>query len=105
MLSSRAHIDGAYALDAGKRAQWLEMEDFPPYEITVDDGADLYDEPLPTAAATRTVSARTRRWSSSTTRFDLESAAVVTLEQTINACRVAAGNEAWDYLGPQMNAH
>ncbi len=41
-----AHKDGAYALDAAKREQWLEMEEFPPYEIAVDDGADLYEEAL-----------------------------------------------------------
>ena len=33
------HINGAYALDAGRRAQWLEMEEFPPYEFTIDDFA------------------------------------------------------------------
>jgi sulfur-oxidizing protein SoxA len=100
-----AHIDGAYALDAGKRAQWLEMEDFPPYEITVDDGADLYDEPLADGSSyADCLGEDAPVVKQHYPYFDLESAAVVTLEQTINACRVAAGNEAWDYLGPQMNA-
>jgi hypothetical protein len=68
-IAIEAHVDGAYALDAGKRAQWLEMEDFPPYEIAVDDGAELYDQnPSQTVAATLTVSVRRHRRSSSTTR-------------------------------------
>lgn len=37
-----AHKDGAYALDAAKREQWLEMEEFPPYEIAVDEGEVLF---------------------------------------------------------------
>jgi len=41
-----AHKDGTYALDAAKREQWLEMEDFPPYEIAVDEGESLFSIPF-----------------------------------------------------------
>ena len=41
-----AHKDGAYALNAATREQWLEMEDFPPYEIAVDDGESLFAIPF-----------------------------------------------------------
>ena len=37
-----AHKDGVYAIDDAAREQWLELEDFPPYEIAVDEGAELY---------------------------------------------------------------
>ena len=30
--------NGLYAFDENAREQWLEMEDFPPYEIAVEDG-------------------------------------------------------------------
>ena len=40
------HADGAYALDEAKRAQWLEMEDFPPYEFAVDEGEALFEMPF-----------------------------------------------------------
>ena len=49
-----AHADGAYAMDAAKRAQWQEMEEFPPYEFTVDEGEALFSTPLPMALATAT---------------------------------------------------
>jgi len=34
--------DGVYALDSGAREQWEEIEEFPPYEIALDKGADLW---------------------------------------------------------------
>ena len=45
--------NGAYALDAAAREQWLQYEEFPPYELYVDDGQELFEKhPLPTAVAT-----------------------------------------------------
>ncbi|WOJ97202.1 sulfur oxidation c-type cytochrome SoxA [Congregibacter brevis] len=100
-----AHVDGAYALDADKREQWLEMEDFPPYEIAIDDGADRYDEPLADGGSYadclgENAPAVKHRFP----RFDPESGEVETLEQRINSCRSAAGDEPWDYLGPEMSS-
>ncbi|HDY83603.1 MAG: hypothetical protein DRQ65_03555 [Gammaproteobacteria bacterium] len=40
------HIDGTYALGEVKHEQWLEMEEFPPYEFAVDDGEQMYDTPF-----------------------------------------------------------
>ena len=35
-------INGVYTLDADARDQWMEIEEFPPYEIELDKGADLW---------------------------------------------------------------
>lgn len=100
-----AHVDGAYALDAGKRAQWLEMEDFPPYEIAIDEGADLFDTPLADGSSyADCLGDEAPAVKQHYPYFDSDSGQVVTLEQTINACREAAGEEAWDYLGEEMSA-
>ena len=37
-------INGLYAFDEGAREQWLEMEDFPPYEIAIEDGEAAFNE-------------------------------------------------------------
>ncbi|MDP5070583.1 MAG: sulfur oxidation c-type cytochrome SoxA [Congregibacter sp.] len=100
-----AHADGAYALDADKREQWLEMEDFPPYEIAIDEGADLYQEPLADGSSYADclgddAPAVKHRFP----RFDAASGQVETLEQRINSCRRSAGDEPWDYLGPDMSS-
>lgn len=43
----KAHfIDGIYAIDEASREQWLEIEEFPPYELDVDGGEALYNKIL-----------------------------------------------------------
>jgi sulfur-oxidizing protein SoxA len=99
------HIDGAYALDAGKRAQWLEMEDFPPYEIAIDEGADLYDTPLADGSSYGDcLGDDAPAVKQFYPQYDAGSGEVVTLELAINRCREQAGDEPWDYLGDEMNA-
>ncbi len=104
-IALEAHVDGAYALDEGKREQWLEMEDFPPYEIAIDEGAELFDESLADGSSySDCLGEDAPVIKQNYPRFDPESGQVVTLELAINDCRVAAGDEAWDYLGPEMNS-
>jgi sulfur-oxidizing protein SoxA len=33
--------NGLYAFDEAAREQWLEMEDFPPYEIAIEEGETM----------------------------------------------------------------
>ena len=99
------HKDGAYALDASKREQWLEMEEFPPYEIAVDDGADLFD----TAFANGSSYADCLGEGAPAVRsqypyFDKERGEVVTLELALNRCREQAGEAALDWDGEEMAA-
>jgi sulfur-oxidizing protein SoxA len=104
-IAIEEHIDGAYALDAGKRAQWQEMEDFPPYEIAIDEGADLYDTPLADGSSyADCLGEDAPVVKQHYPRFDSDRGEVVTLELAINECRERAGDEPWDYLGPEMNA-
>jgi L-cysteine S-thiosulfotransferase len=89
-----AHKDGVYAIDEGARTQWQEIEEFPPYEIAVDEGEALFAEPFPDGAGfvdcfgDGAVKARYPQ-------FDESQATVVTLEMAINACRTAHGATAW----------
>ena len=38
---------GVYAIDAGLRAQWEELNEFPPYEFAIDEGKLLFEHALP----------------------------------------------------------
>jgi sulfur-oxidizing protein SoxA len=102
-IALSAHKDGAYALNSGAREQWLELEDFPPYEIEVDEGAELFT----TAFADGTDfsacfgDARVRQ---DFPRFDAEQATVVTLEMAVNTCLDDHGEAPWDYGSAEMNA-
>ncbi len=100
-----AHKDGAYALDAQKREQWLEMEEFPPYEFTVDEGAELYDTPLASGATySDCLGEGAPAVKQFYPKFDAGTGRVVTLERAINQCRQDNGEEALDYLGQEMAA-
>jgi sulfur-oxidizing protein SoxA len=98
-----AHKDGAYALDAGSREQWLELEDFPPYEIDVDAGAELFSTPFADGedfSACFEDGAVRQNYP----YFDGERSTVVTLEMAVNACRVAHGEDEWPYDSTEMAA-
>ncbi|MBE9538752.1 MAG: sulfur oxidation c-type cytochrome SoxA [Proteobacteria bacterium] len=100
-----AHADGAYALDEAKREQWLEMEDFPPYEFTVDDGEVFYDTPFANGASyADCLGPDAPVVKQHYPRFDAASGEVVTLEQTLNNCRLENGEEALDYLSDELVA-
>ncbi len=96
-----AHKDGVYAIDQSARAQWREIEEFPPYEIAVDAGESIFAEPFPDGTGFAdcfgdgAVKARYPR-------FDEARATVVTLEMDINACRTAHGAKAWANDAPEL---
>ena len=98
-----AHKDGAYALNAATREQWLEMEDFPPYEIAVDDGESLFSIPFANGKGYADcfdnggIGVKQNY-----PYFDVETNQVITLELAINNCRQENGEQALDYLGDEM---
>ena len=38
--------NGVYSIDASAREQWEAMEEFPPYELNVDRGEELFNKPF-----------------------------------------------------------
>lgn len=100
-----AHKDGAYALDADKRAQWLEMEEFPPYEIAVDDGASLYEEAFANGGSyADCLGEDAPAVKDQYPYFDTGRGEVITLELALNECRTKAGEEALDWDSEELAA-
>ena len=91
--------NGIYALDEKARLQWLEIEEFPPYEFAVEQGEALFADPFGNGGkyadcfANDGVGVRQNY-----PRFDMESGKVVTLELALNRCREENGEApyAWD---------
>jgi sulfur-oxidizing protein SoxA len=95
------HKDGVYAIDAGAREQWLEMEEFPPYEIGVDEGLVLFETPFASG------SGYAECFGDGAVKqnypyFDETSQSVVTLELAINQCRQDNGEPALDFASAEM---
>jgi sulfur-oxidizing protein SoxA len=100
-----AHKDGAYALDEALREQWLEMEDFPPYEIAVDEGAEFYEEAFPNGSSyADCLGENAPAVMNDYPYFDVAAGTVVTLQQTLNACRELHQQQPLDYQSEEMAA-
>jgi sulfur-oxidizing protein SoxA len=97
------HKDGVYAIDAGAREQWLEMEDFPPYEIAVDDGAELFEAPFANGLGYGHCFADDGAVKQRYPYFDEARGEVITLELAINDCRSAHGEPTLEYDSEQLN--
>jgi sulfur-oxidizing protein SoxA len=92
-------INGLYAFDEGAREQWLEMEDFPPYEIAIEDGEAAFNE---TFANGKTYADCFANEGIGVKQdfpyFDTDSGEIITLEYAINKCRTANGEQALPWL-------
>ena len=86
--------NGVYAIDAASRAQWEEIEEFPPYEIAIDEGEQMFNTPF---ANGKTYSDCFPNGGVGIRQnypyFDSDNGTVKTLEQEINECRVKNGEK------------
>ena len=39
-------VNGVYSIDPPSRAQWEEIEEFPPYELAIDAGQQMWETPF-----------------------------------------------------------
>jgi sulfur-oxidizing protein SoxA len=96
------YANGIYALDEDARAQWLAIEDFPPYEFSIERGSELWDTSLPDGSQlTDCLGTEINKIRPQYPRY-VPNQGVVTLELAINACRSAAGAKRWDYSSGDM---
>ncbi|HHC74648.1 MAG TPA: sulfur oxidation c-type cytochrome SoxA [Thiothrix sp.] len=87
-------VNGVYSVDAASREQWEEMEEFPPYELSVDEGKTMWETPFAngkTYASCLGDDVTTIR--AKYPFYDTEAKTVKTLEGDINACREANSEE------------
>lgn len=97
--------NGLYAFDEDAREQWMEMEDFPPYEIAIEDGQALFEAPFANGTSYADCFANggigVRQ---DYPYFDTDSGEVATLELMINRCRESNGEELLPYQSGDLAA-
>ena len=88
--------NGVYAIDQESREQWIEIEDFPPYELSVDDGQVLFETAFANGKSYKDCfgDGVVRQ---NYPQFDEESKQVITLDLAINNCRIENGEAALPY--------
>jgi sulfur-oxidizing protein SoxA len=99
------YADGIYALDEKARQQWLEIEDFPPYEFAVERGEALFGQSFANGKgyadcfANDGIGIRQNY-----PRFDPVQGEVETLELAINRCREQHGEAPYSYDSEEIVA-
>ncbi len=87
--------NGVYAIDKASREQWEAIEEFPPYELNIENGEKLFNTPF---ANGKTYASCFKNGGKGIRQdypyFDKASGQVVTLELAINQCREANGEKA-----------
>lgn len=98
-----AFQDGVYAIDEASREQWLEIEEFPPYEFAVDSGKALFEMPFANGGTYAGCFANGGIGvKQNYPYFDTTANEVVTLELTINRCRISNGEQPLAYKTGDM---
>ena len=98
--------NGVYSIDSSSREQWESIEDFPPYEINVESGEELFNTPFKNgntyAQCFENDGIGIRQ---NYPFFDEDKDMVMTLELAINNCRKKNGEKPLSYYkgGPMAD--
>ena len=94
-------VNGVYSIDAPSRAQWEEIEEFPPYELSIDAGKSQWETPFANGKTYADcfgepgVRGKYPYW-------DAERQEIITMELAVNECREANGEEPLKYSKGKM---
>ena len=98
--------NGVYSIDLSSREQWESIEDFPPYEINIEQGEELFNTPFKNgnnyASCFENEGIGIRQ---NYPYFDEDRGEVVTLELAINECRIKNSEKPYSYYkgGPMAD--
>jgi sulfur-oxidizing protein SoxA len=98
--------NGVYSIDASAREQWEAMEEFPPYELNVDRGEELFNQAFKNGNTYGScfendgIGIRQNY-----PYFDTGRNKVITLEGALNDCRVKNGEKPLSYFKGKELAH
>lgn len=90
------YVYGALALDAGSKAQYDAIMEFPPFDSQVEAGKKMWETPLKSGRKyADCLPNGGKNIAGNYPMFDEAKGKVVTLQDAINECRVANGEEAY----------
>ena len=98
-------VNGPYSMNEDMRKQWVQMEDFPPYDFALDRGKELLEKPFKNGKTfadcfpDKGIGIRQNY-----PYFDEKTNEVVTLELAVNRCLEANGEKPYPYLKDDMAA-
>jgi len=88
-------INGVYAIDPASREQWEAFEEFPSYQIAIDQGEEKFNKKFANGKGYADCFPNYKKGiKQNYPYFDTDTGKVVTLEGAINKCRTDNGEEA-----------
>ena len=93
--------NGVYALDEIARENWEALEEFPPYEIHIDNGEGLWHQDLKQYSKCFPEGPGIKHLYP---QWNEQLKTVVTLPFAINACREQYGLHLYDYMSQEINS-
>ncbi len=88
------YINGVYAINAGAREQWMAIEEFPPYQISIDEGKKLWNTAFKNGQTYGSCFPNNGIGiGDQYPMFDSKRGEVITLSLAVNECRVKNGEE------------
>ncbi len=93
-LSVEDLSNGAYSFSEDKKKQWLDIMEFPPYEVAIEEGKTLFETPFANGKTYGSCLDQGGIGIAHTyPRFDKATGKVVALAGALNACRAANGEK------------
>jgi sulfur-oxidizing protein SoxA len=98
-------VNGPYSMNEDMRRQWIEKEEFPPYDFSLDQGRQMFATPFRNGKSyadcfpNKGIGIRQNY-----PYFDLKEGKVITLELALNRCREANGEAPLSYVKDDMAA-
>lgn len=88
------YANGVYSIDQASREQWEAIEEFPPYELNVEKGKEMFTTPFKNGKTYASCFPNDGMGiKQNYPYYDSATGKIVTLEGAINACREANGEE------------
>lgn len=95
--------NGVYSIDKASRAQWEAFEEFPPYEIYVEKGENLFNKPFKNGKTFASCFPNAKKgMRQNYPYFDKNRAEVITVELAIKECLEKNGEKPWKYKTGNM---
>ena len=93
--------NGVYALDKIARENWDALEEFPPYEIHIDTGADLWEQDIKLYSSCFPNGPGIKHLYP---QWEDQLKTVITLPLAINLCRKQYELVTYDYMSEELNS-
>ena len=95
--------NGAYSFDKIGRESWEAIEEFPPYEIHIDDGQEMWDKPFANGKTYKDCFPKGPAIAQNYPHWDKKKSMVMTLPLALNNCRKANAEKPLKYKKGSIN--